>query len=269
MQVLFLCFFCIIEKESFEIFALLIELVTATAMCFSFRFFKWDVAKGLLGGVLFCLMYQEAHLALARLWVEQDFDVYLSAGVQGSLFLAGAGMNLLMTVLITLNHFFINYSTHGNPKNVILNRIALIFKFAVCILLLAANSQMDYSRILKWIYFSQYLMDIALLLLVTCLEAQFDSFNVLRQELRNRKQDSESKTMSIRERISGCWLMVGTGKIEAHMAKAYIPYPVCIFFLCDSCVSVHLYGAYFSVSCPDFGQYRCCIHAGGRNPALR
>lgn len=84
-----------------------------------------------------------------------------------------------MTVLITLNHFFINYSTHGNPKNVILNRIALIFKFAVCILLLAANSPMDYSRILKWIYFPQYLMDIALLLLVTCLEAQFDSFNVL------------------------------------------------------------------------------------------
>ena len=55
-------------------------------------------------------------------------------------------MNLLMTVIITLNHFFINYSTRGNPKNVILNRIALVFKFAVCVLLVAASSQLGFTR---------------------------------------------------------------------------------------------------------------------------
>ena len=181
--------FCFRDQDAFEIFALLIKLVTAVNMFLAFRSFKWDAAKGLMGGVLFCLMYQDAHLALARLWSEQNFDAYLAAGVQGSLFLAGAGMNLLMTVIITANHFFINYSTHGNPKNVILNRIALVFKLAVCILLMVTNSLLGFSSALRWTHSVQYLMDIALLVLVACLEAQFDSFNALRQELKKLKQE--------------------------------------------------------------------------------
>ena len=184
--------FCFMEQDAFEIFALLVKLVTAVTMFLAFRSFKWDAAKGLMGGVLFCLMYQDAHLALARLWSEQNFDAYLASGVQGSLFLAGAGMNLLMTVIITANHFFINYSTHGNPKNVILNRIALVFKFAVCILLMVTNSLLGFSSVLRWTRSVQYLMDIALLVLVACLEAQFDSFNALRQELKKLKQERKA-----------------------------------------------------------------------------
>lgn len=185
--------FCLKAGDSFETFSLLVKLATATAMFSAFRSLKWDAAKGLLGGVLFCLMYQEAHLALGNLWQEGNFDTYLVAGVQGSLFLAGAGMNLLMTVIITQNHFFINYSTRGNPKNVILNRIALVFKFAVCILLVAANSQLDFSTDLRWDHSIQYLADIALLMLVACLEAQFDSFNALRHELRKQKWEGRAQ----------------------------------------------------------------------------
>ena len=184
--------FCVMEQDTFETFALLIKLVTAVTMYLAFRSFKWDAAKGLLGGVLFCVMYQDAHLVLARLWAEQNFDAYLAAGVQGSLFLAGAGMNLLMTVIITANHFFINYSSHGNPKNVILNRIALVFKFAVCFLLMATNGMLGFSSALRWTHSVQYLADIALLVLVACLEAQFDSFNALRQELRQLKQERKA-----------------------------------------------------------------------------
>lgn len=184
--------FCFIEQDPFETFALLIKLVTATAMCLSFLSVKWDVAKGLLGGVLFCLMYQEAHLVLTGLWMEENFDAYLTAGVQGSLFLAAAGMNLLMTIIITLNHFFINYSTRGNSKNVILNRIALVFKFAVCLLLVAVNSRLDFSAGLLWNQSLRYLADIALLMLVACMEAQFDSFNALRQELKKRKKEDKT-----------------------------------------------------------------------------
>ena len=185
--------FCLREQDVFDIFALLIKLVTAVTMFLAFRSFKWDAAKGLMGGVLFCLMYQEANLALARLWSEQNFDAYLASGVQGSLFLAGAGMNLLMTVIITANHFFINYSTHGNPKNVILNRIALVFKLVVCILLIVTNSLLGFSSALRWTHSVQYLMDIALLVLVACLEAQFDSFNALRQELKELKRERKAQ----------------------------------------------------------------------------
>ena len=183
---------CFREQDAFEIFALLVKLVTAVTTFLAFRSFKWDAAKGLMGGVLFCLMYQDAHLALAMLWSEQNFDAYLASGVQGSLFLAGAGMNLLMTVIITANHFFINYSTHGNPKNVILTRIALVVKLAVCVLLIITNSLLGFSSALRWTHSVQYLMDIALLVLVACLEAQFDSFNALRQELKKLNQERKA-----------------------------------------------------------------------------
>ena len=184
--------FCIREQDAFDIFALLVKLVTAVTMFLAFHSFKWDAAKGLMGGVLFCLMYQDAHLALAKLWSEQSFDAYLASGVQGSLFLAGAGMNLLMTVIITANHFFINYSTHGNPKDVILNRIALVFKLAVCILLIVTNSLLGFSSALRWTHSMQYLMDIALLVLVACLEVQFDSFNALRLELKKLNRERKA-----------------------------------------------------------------------------
>ncbi len=180
---------CIREKDSFATFEVLVKLVTAVAMYEAFRFFKWDVAKGLMGGVLFCLMYQEAHLVLGRLWSEENFDVYLVAGVQGSLYIAASGMAFLMTVIITVNHFFINYGSHGNPKDVIVNRIAILFKFAVYVLLFLSNSQLGFSSAILWRNGMQYLSDIALLLLLVCIESQFDSFKILRQELLKLKQE--------------------------------------------------------------------------------
>ena len=179
---------CLRQRDSFLVFEVLTKLITASAMFLAFKFFKWDVAKGLMGGVLFCLMYQEAYFVFAELWGEENFDTYLVVGVQGSLYLAAAGMAFLMTVIMTINHFFINYTSHGNPKNVILNRIALGFKFAVYLLLLAANSQLGFSSSLLWKNALQYLSDIALLLLLVSVESQFDSFNVLRQELLKDKR---------------------------------------------------------------------------------
>lgn len=180
---------CIRDRDYFAVFESLIKLVTAVSMYTAFRFYKWDVAKGLMGGFLFCLMYQEAYLTLGKLWGEQDFDVYLVAGVQGSIYLAAAGMSCLMTVIITLNHFFINYSSHGNPKDVIFNRIAIIFKFGIYLLLLAANSQLVLSSALLWRNAILYLTDISLLLLLVSVESQFDSFKVLRRELMQMKQE--------------------------------------------------------------------------------
>jgi hypothetical protein len=182
-------FFRIREGNAFGFFEGLTKLATALAMYLAFKFFKWDVAKGLTGGVLFCLMYQEAHFTLAELWSEQNFDTYLVAGVQGSLYLAAAGMALVMTIIITINHFFISYTSQGNPKNVILNRIAIGFKFAVYILLFAANSKLGFSSVILWKNALQYLTDIALLLLVISMESQFDSFKAIRQELLRKKRE--------------------------------------------------------------------------------
>lgn len=184
---------CFRDGDSFIFFEILTKLATASAMFLAFKFFKWDVAKGLMGGVLFCLMYQEAYFVFAELWGEENFDTYLVVGVQGSLYLAAAGMAFLMTVIMTINHFFINYTSHGNPKNVILNRMAILFKLAVYLLLLAANSQLGFSSSILWRNALQYLTDSALLLLLVSVESQFDSFNTLRQELLQLKREGRKK----------------------------------------------------------------------------
>ena len=170
------------QMDAFEKFGLLVKLAAAVDIYFTFRSYKWDVVKGLLGGVLFCLMYHEAYLVLGKLWSE-DFDIYLVAGVHGSIYLAAAGMSLWMTIIITLNHFIVNYNIKSNPKNVILNRIAIIFKFTAYILLLAANGRLGIPSALMWKNLLEHLTDIAILLLVILIESQFESFKILRQEL--------------------------------------------------------------------------------------
>ena len=186
-------FFSLRDQNSFAVFEVLTKLVTSSAMFLAFKFFKWDVAKGLMGSVLFSLMYQEAHLVLNTLWVEENFDAYLVVGIPGSLYLAAAGMAFLMTVIITINHFFINYAAHGNPKNVILNRMAIIFKFAVYLLLLVSNGLLTLSPAILWRNAIHCLSDSALLLLLVCAESHFDSFNTLRRELLIIKREGSRK----------------------------------------------------------------------------
>jgi hypothetical protein len=66
------------ENNYLAIFGLVIKLITTATMFFAFRHYNWDVTKGLMGGVFFSLMYEEAYLVLGKLWSEQDFDVYLT-----------------------------------------------------------------------------------------------------------------------------------------------------------------------------------------------
>ena len=108
--------------------------------------------------------------------------------MHGSIYLAAAGMSLWMTLIITINHFIVNYALRSNPKNVILNRIAIIFKFAAYAVLLGANSRLGFSSAMMWKNVLEHLTDIAILLLVILVEAQFDSFKKLRQELLEAKR---------------------------------------------------------------------------------
>ena len=178
--------------NALSIFELIMKLITTIAMFFAFHHYNWDVAKGLMGGVLFCFMYQEAYLVLGKLWSEQDFDVYLVVGVQGSLYLAAAGMSFLMTIVITINHFFINYALRGNPENVIFNRMAIIFKFVVYIILIATNSMLGFSDSVLWANALIYISDMSILIMLICIESQFDSFKQLRHELLNEKNERKN-----------------------------------------------------------------------------
>ena len=184
---------CLQGGSYLTIFEIMIKLVTTIAMFFAFRHYSWDVAKGLMGGVLFCFMYQEAYLVLGKLWSEQDFDVYLVVGVQGSLYLAAAGMSFLMTIIITINHFLINYALHGNPENVIFNRMAIIFKFIIYIILIVTNSMLGFSALILWANALLYISDMSILFMLICIESQFDSFKLLHHELLKEKRERKNR----------------------------------------------------------------------------
>ena len=177
------------EGDSLGVFGLLVKAMTAAGMYLAFHSFKWDLAGGLMGGMLFCLMYQEASVVLVRLWGEQNFDIYLTAGIEGSLYLAGASMNFVMTVIIAINHFLLSYATHGSQKNIILSRIAIIFKFLVYLFLVFTNRGLPISLAMRWNNFMQYLTDQALLLLLIGIEAQLNSFRIIRQDLLREKRE--------------------------------------------------------------------------------
>ncbi|WP_029320168.1 hypothetical protein [Butyrivibrio sp. AE3004] len=177
------------QDDKFAMFEVMLKLVTIVCMYLAYKKYSWDVAKGMMGGVLFCLMYQEAYMVLGQLWGEEDFDTYLVIGVQGSIYLAAAGMSFLMTIIITINHFIINYAKNGNPGNVVLNRIAIIYKLVVYVILIIANSNLDFAKSILWENGLRYLTDIAILLLIVSIESQLDSFKVLRQELLKQKRE--------------------------------------------------------------------------------
>lgn len=171
------------QMSSFGIFESLVLLVAAFALFLAFIFYKWDIAKGLMGGILFSLMYHEAYLVLNELWVEENFDMYLSVGLQGSLYIASAAMCFLLTIIITINHFMIAYDFKGSPKNTILAQTTIIFKFVVYVLLFIANSQLGFTPAVLWRNACQFLTNIAVLILLICVESHFDTFKILRQEI--------------------------------------------------------------------------------------
>ncbi len=174
--------------DNFTLFIIIVKLVTITAVYFAYRNYRWDVAKGLMGGILFSLMFQEGELVLERLWGQEDFDTYLVVGVQGSVYLAAAGMSFMLTIIITINHFFINYAQKGNPENVIFNQMAISIKVLIYLVLIITNSMLSFDVALRWENALQYMTDIAILLLIVCIESQLDSLKVLRQEIVEQKK---------------------------------------------------------------------------------
>lgn len=192
--------------DSFGFFALLAKIVTAVAMYFAFRSYKWDVAKGLMGGVLFSLMFDEFYQVFVTLWGNENFDQYITVGIPGSLFLSAACMTFLMTVIITINHFILNYASEGNPKNLILNRIAILFKLGAYALFLGSSGSIEFTPADRWVNVLRCLMGIVIIILLISVESQFDSFKVIRQELLGKTLKKESQ-MTKKGRLAGIWLI--------------------------------------------------------------
>ena len=172
------------EIELLVLFEKLVKVLITIITIWSFSKFHWDVTKGMLGALLFTLMYQESYLVLGKLWGEtSDFDTFLIMGVQGSLYLAAESMSLLMTIIIIVNHFIIGYSHFGNYANVIFNQLSIIFKIFLYVCLLVINVFLNQPNILQLNYGFEYLSDLCIVILVICVETQLDNFKTIKHEL--------------------------------------------------------------------------------------
>jgi len=175
---------CFHEMTMVVLFERIVKLLITLLSLWSFSRYHWDVMKGMMGGLLFSLLYQEAYLVLGELWgAAADFDAYLIMGVEGSLYLATQTMGFMMTFIITANHFIIEYSRKGNPRNVIFNKLSILFKIALYIALMLINCFLDLPVHRLISAGLAYAADFAIVIMLVCIEAQLDSFRVIKQEL--------------------------------------------------------------------------------------
>lgn len=169
-------------------FEKIVKIVITLFTLWAFSRFHWDMMQGLIGGLLFALLYQESFLVLGRLWGEtSDFDTYLIMGVQGSLYLSAQSMSFLMTIIIIVNHFIINYSRLGNYGNVIFNQITIIFKIFLYVFIIGINMFLSQPLLIQFQSVFEYISDLCIIILVICIETQIDNFRTIKQELLQAK----------------------------------------------------------------------------------
>lgn len=182
------------EVELLVVFEKTIKILVTILTLWAFTKYHWDAMQGMIGGVLFALLYQEAFLVLGKLWGEtSDFDTFLIMGVQGSLYLAAQSMSFLMTVIIVVNHFVINYSRFGNLGNVIFNQISIVFKILLYIFLMIINVFLKQKMVVQMASGLEYVSDLCIVIMIICIETQLDNFKTLKQELLKAKKEGKKK----------------------------------------------------------------------------
>lgn len=185
----------LVLSNGFELllaFEMLVKIVITLFTLWAFSKFHWDMMQGLMGGLLLALFYQESFLVLGKLWGEtSDFDTYLIMGVQGSLYLSAQSMSFLMTFIIIVNHFIIDYSRLGNYGNVIFNQITIIFKILLYIFLIGINMFLNQPLLTQFRSVFEYISDLCIVILVISIETQLDSFKAIKQELLQAKKIRE------------------------------------------------------------------------------
>lgn len=171
------------------LFEKIIKLGLTFALYWAFSHYHWDVMRGLMGGLLFSLMYGESFLVLGSLWGDSSYaNTYLIMGVQGSLYVAAESMSFLMTIIITLNHFVMNYGKKNTWRSVIFNQIAIIFKILLFIALGIINIFLELPRHIIVNEGIEYLIDLCIIFTLICIESQLEDLKMIRRELLDEKK---------------------------------------------------------------------------------
>lgn len=175
-----------------DLFERSVKLMVTLLALWSFFRYRWDMMKGLLGSLLFSILYQEANVVLGQLWgATADFDTYLIMGVEGSLFLAAQTMSLMMTVIITANHYIIAYSPKRNERNLTFNKLSILFKICLYLSLTVIDFFLDLPVSTQINTALQYAADFCMVIMLVCIETQLESFQQLQQEVMLQKKQKE------------------------------------------------------------------------------
>ena len=182
------------ETQLLSIFEKIVKITITLLTLRAFSKFHWDVMQGMMGALLFALLYQESFIVLGKLWGEtSDFDAFLIMGVEGSLYLAAQSMSFLMTIIIIINHFIIDYSRAGNLGNVIFNQMTIIFKIFLYVFLLIVNTFLNQPTHTLVNSGFEYISDLCIVILIIFIETQLDNFKTIKQELLKEKAARRKK----------------------------------------------------------------------------
>lgn len=182
------------EVTMLVIFEKLVKLALIISLYVAFTHYQWDMMRGLMGGVLLALMYEESFRVLGSLLSDPACaEKYLVMGVQGSLFVSFESMSFLMTVIITLNHFIMNYGRNNNWRNVVFNQISILFKIILYVSLAVINIFIDQPGHTLFVEGLRYVIDVFIIITLICIESQLENFKILRQELLMEKRQRRAK----------------------------------------------------------------------------
>lgn len=180
--------FCFHEIVLLSVFEKIVKITVTLLTLWAFSKFHWDVMQGMMGALLFALLYQESFLVLGKLWGEvSDFDTFLIMGLQGSLYLSAQSMSFLMTIIIVINHFIIDYSRVGNYGNVIFNQMSIVFKIFLYVFLIIINVFLNQPMHVLVNSAFEYISDLCIVILIIFIETQLDSFKAIKQDLLREK----------------------------------------------------------------------------------
>lgn len=180
--------FCFHEIELLSVFEKIVKITVTLLTLWTFSKFHWDVMQGMMGALLFALIYQESFLVLGKLWGEiSDFDTFLIMGLQGSLYLSAQSMSFLMTIIIVINHFIIDYCRVGNYGNVIFNQMSIVFKIFLYVFLIIINVFLNQPMHVLVNSAFEYVSDLCIFILIIFIETQLDSFKAIKQDLLREK----------------------------------------------------------------------------------
>lgn len=140
-----------------------------------------NVMKGLIGALLAIVIISQFTFAFDYNLVE-NLKV-LSQTTIGYIELALSIVNLILFVMLFINHFVINSEHHSNPRKIKFNQVVIYLIAAVSLAEIVLSIFVyPNDAVIVVEYICRALLAISLLVMIVCIESKLDAYRIIKEE---------------------------------------------------------------------------------------